>query len=131
MMNRSFFKVLKIITTLVLFGLFISNSWFIFDYYIMKKMVTSSNMVITTEGTQSIPAIIVCRANPFSDVKKDMSTLKNFLNNSMKLNYMIHAPNGDNLTSDSTSKSTRFSESYIYSFYRGLCVVIKYKTPVK
>jgi hypothetical protein len=96
----------------------------------MKKTVTSSNMVIGN-GTQRMPSIVVCRENAFSDVKKfshsHMSTLKNFLDNTLKLNYSIEDPNGEYLTSDSTT----FSEEHIYSFTRGLCVVLKYIAQVR
>ena len=88
-------------------------------------------MVISTTGTQKMPEIIICREKAFSDTKRSMSSLKNFLNNSLKFNYMIDAPNGNYLTSDSTTESTAFSESHIYSFYRGLCVVLKYKPQVR
>ena len=127
MMSRNCFKVLKILTTLILFAFFIGNSWLIFDHYIMKKTVTSSNMVTIEVWEQRMPAIVVCRENAFSDVKKDMSTLDNFLNNTLKLKYWLLAPNGEYLTSESTTLEWQ----YIYSFTRGLCVVLKYKPKVR
>ena len=127
MMNRNCFKVLKILTALILFAFFMGNSWLIFHQYFMKKTVTSSNMVIIKPGTQRIPAIVVCRENAFSDVKKDMSTLDNFLNNSLKLNYSLYDPNYNLLTSN----SSEYEWQYIYSFTRGLCTVLKYKPKVR
>ena len=131
-MNRNCFKVLKHFTAIILFACFMGNSWFIFRHYIMKKTVTSSNMVINKVGTQRMPAIVVCRENAFSDVKKDMSTLDNFLNNTLKLNYWLSDPNGEYLTSESTTlEYTNWNTQYIYSFTRGLCVVLKYKPKVR
>ena len=84
-------------------------------------------MVINKVGTQRMPAIIVCRENAFSDVKRDMSTVDNFLNNTLKLNYWLTDPNGEYLTSESTTLEWQ----YIYSFTRGLCIVLKYKPKVR
>ena len=63
----------------------------------------------------------------FSDVKKGMSTLEDYVNNTMKLNYWITDPDSNDLTSNSTT----FEEKYIYSFTRGSCVVLKYTPKVR
>jgi hypothetical protein len=93
----------------------------------MKKMVTSSNLVINKAGEQTMPAIVVCREKAFSDVKKDMSTVDKFLNNTLKLNYGITDTNDEYLTDESTT----LDRQYIYSFTRGLCTVLKYKPKVR
>ena len=126
-MNSNYSKVLKLFTSLVLFACFLGNIWLIFHHYIMKKTVTSSHMVINKVGTQRMPAIVVCRENAFSDVKRDMSTVHNFLNNTLKLNYWLTDPDGEYLTSESTTLEWQ----YIYSFTRGLCIVLKYKPKVR
>ena len=100
-MNVSFFKVIKISTTIVLFGCFMANSWLIFHHYIIGKTVTSSNMKLNEVGKQIMPAIVICRENAFSDIKKGMSTREDFLNNTLKLNYEITDPDGNYLTADS------------------------------
>ena len=131
-MNSNYFKVLKLFTTLVLFACFLGNSWLIFHHYILKKTVTSSQMVINKVGAQRMPAIVVCRENAFSDVKRDMSTVDNFLNNTLKLNYWLNDPNGEYIDPKYlTSESTTLEWQYIYSFTRGLCTVLKYKSKVR
>ena len=126
-MNRGFFKALKFFTALALFACFIGNSWLIFHHYIMRKTVTSSNRVINKVGMQRIPAIVICRENAFSDMKKSMSTLEDYLNNTLELNYWITGPDGEYLTPNMTT----FKLEYIYSFTRGRCVVLKYETKVR
>ena len=62
-------------TTVMLVVLFVANSWLIFTYYISSKEVTSSSVKLNYVGKQTMPAIIICREVPFSNVKKNMSRL--------------------------------------------------------
>ena len=77
-MQLNYCKVLKIITTVVLVVLFMANSWLIFEYYISSKEVTSSSVKLNYVGKQTMPAIIICREVPFSNVKKNMSKLDKY-----------------------------------------------------
>ena len=74
-----------------------------------------------------MPAIVVCRENAFTDVKKDMLSKDSFINNTLKLNYWITDPNYEYLTDESTTLEWQ----YIYSFTRGLCTVLKYTPEVR
>ena len=116
------FTVAKVTTALILFGLFCSNSYMIFEQYIGKKMVTSSNVVVVETEKQTMPAVIICRENAFTDGKKDMSNLDAFLNNTLSLSYDVSDKENDPLEKN----STRLKRQYIYSFTRGLCHVLKY-----
>ena len=116
------FTVAKVTTALTLFGLFCANSYMIFEQYIGKKMVTSSNVVVVETERQTLPAIVICRENAFTDGKKDMSKLDAFLNNTLSLTLDVSDKENDPLEKN----STRLKRQYIYSFTRGLCHVVKY-----
>ena len=117
------FKVAKVATVLILFGLFCSNSYIIFEQYIGKKTVTSSNVVAVKTNTQAMPAIVICRENAFTDVKKDMSKLDAFLDNTLSLIYYVD-DNNDNIYLETNASVLK--REYVYSFTRGLCYVLKY-----
>ena len=116
------FTVAKVTTALILFGLFCANSYMIFEQYIGKKMVTSSNVVVVETERQTLPAIVICRENAFTDGQKDMSKLDAFLNNTLSLTLDVSDKENDPLEKN----STRLKRQYIYSFTRGLCHVVKY-----
>ena len=116
------FTVAKVTTALILFGLFCANSYMIFEQYIGKKMVTSSNVVVVETEKQTLPAVVICRENAFTDGKKDMSKLDAFLNNTLSLTLDVSDKENDPLEKN----STRLKRQYIYSFTRGLCHVVKY-----
>ena len=116
------FTVAKVTTALILFGLFCANSYMIFEQYIGKKMVTSSNVVVVETDRQTLPAIVICRENAFTDGKKDMSKLDAFLNNTLSLILDV----SDTENHPLEKNSTRLKRQYIYSFTRGLCHVVKY-----
>ena len=116
------FTVAKVTTALILFGLFCANSYMIFEQYIGKKMVTSSNVVVVETEKQTLPAIVICRENAFTDGKKDMSKLDAFLNNTLSLILDV----SDTENHPLEKNSTRLKRQYIYSFTRGLCHVVKY-----
>ena len=117
------FKVAKVTTVLILFGLFCSNSYMIFEQYIGKKTVTSSNVVAVETNMQAMPAIVICRENAFTDVTKDMSKLDAFLDNTLNLIYYVD-DNNDNIYLETNSSALK--REYVYSFTRGLCYVLKY-----
>ena len=117
------FTVAKVTTALILFGLFCANSYMIFEQYIGKKTVTSSNVVAVETNMQAMPAIVICRENAFTDVTKDMSKLDAFLDNTLYLIYYVD-DNNDNIYLENNSSALK--REYIYSFTRGLCYVLKY-----
>ena len=121
------FKVAKVATVLILFGLFCSNSYIIFEQYIGKKTVTSSNVVTIKTNMQAMPAIVICRENAFTDVKKDMSKLDDFFNNTLDLNYVL----GDKEYGNLEYNSSRLKRELVFSFTRGLCYVFKYIPKVR
>ena len=125
-MNLNYCKVLKIMTTVMLVVLFVANSWLIFTYYISSKEVTSSSVKLNYVGKQTMPAIIICREVAFSNVKKNMSKLKDYKENTLSLNYEILDYNQDHLAKNATDLEIE----HIYSFSRGLCEVLKYKPKV-
>ena len=120
------FKVAKVTTVLILFGLFCSNSYMIFEQYIGKKMVTSSNVVAVETNTQAMPAIVICRENAFTDVSKDMSKLDAFLENTLHLTYYVDDNNDGVFEHYLDTNSSTLKREYAYSFTRGLCYVLKY-----
>ena len=121
------FTVAKVTTALILFGLFCANSYMIFEQYIGKKMVTSSNVVVIETEKQTLPAIVICRENAFTDGQKDMSKLDAFLDNTLNLIYYVD-DNNDGIYLETIS-STLKRES-VYSFTRGFCHVLKYMPKV-
>ena len=125
-LNLNYCKLLKIITTVMLIVLFMANSWLIFQYYISSKEVTSSSVILNYVGKQTMPTIIICRDLPFSNVKKDMSKLKDYKDNTLSLNYEVLDYNQDYITKNSTDLEV----DHVYSFSRGLCEVLKYKPKV-
>ena len=85
-------------------------------------MVTSSNVVVVETEKQTMPAVVICRENAFTDGKKDMSNLDAFLNNTLSLSYDVSDKENDPVEKN----STRLKRQYIYSFTRGLCHILKY-----
>ena len=134
------FKVLKILTIIVLIGLFVWNSTIVFKYFIAAKKVTSSED--QTNEALVPPAIFVCREVAFTDDMKDMAKLDDFFDNTLYLNYTIYNAENDIselsnhgikneptvVTSEevivNASQSvyeTHFKLEYVYSYSRGLC----------
>ena len=126
MEKTNLFKIAKITTVLVLFGLFCSNSYMIFEQYIGKKTVTSSNVVAVKTNTQAMPAIVICRENAFTDVKKDMSKLDAFLDNTLSLTYYVDDNNDGVFEHYLETNASMLKRESVYSFTRGLCYVLKY-----
>ena len=126
MEKTNLFKIAKITTVLVLFGLFCSNSYMIFEQYIGKKTVTSSNVVAVKTNTQAMPAIVICRENAFTDVKKDMSKLDAFLDNTLSLIYYVDDNNDGVFEHYLETNASMLKRESVYSFTRGLCYVLKY-----
>ena len=124
--KTNLFKIAKITTVLVLFGLFCSNSYMIFEQYIGKKTVTSSNVVAVKTNTQAMPAIVICRENAFTDVKKDMSKLDAFLDNTLSLTYYVDDNNDGVFEHYLETNASMLKRESVYSFTRGLCYVLKY-----
>ena len=79
-------------------------------------------MKINTKGPQNMPAIIVCRKKAYTDPRKDMSRLDDYLENTMRLNYSVYG----NKYMHIELNSTELKREYVYSFTRGLCIVLKY-----
>ena len=119
--------ILKVCTVLVLLTLFLWNNMLIFIHYYEDKTITSSQ-ITPSNGTQTMPAIFVCRENSFSDYSKDMSNLDNFLNNTLELNYEIWSSNPDYEVH--YSNSTDFKVEHVYSYSRGHCYALKYTKEV-
>ena len=126
-MKMNYCNIVKMITTIVLMVLFVANSWFIFEYFISSKEVTSSSVKLNYVGKQTMPAILICREFPFSDVKKNMSRLKDYMDNTLSLSYDVIDINQDYIDTDSPD----LERVQIYSFSRGLCEVLKYKPKVR
>ena len=74
-----------------------------------------------------MPAIVICRKKAYSDVKKDMSTLEGYLNNTLSLNYSVRGHTWKTIGPN----STELKREYVYSYTRGLCVVLKYMPEVR
>ena len=126
-MKANYCKIVKLITTVLLVILFVANSWLIFKYYISSKEVTSSSVTLSFVGEQVMPAIIICREQAFSDAKKNMSRLKDYLDNTLSLRYDVLDLKQEYIPSNSPDMKIE----QIYSFTRGLCEVIKYKVRVR
>ena len=127
-MKMSCCSIVKIITTLILVVLFVGNSWFIFSYFITSKEMTSNSIKLNNVGKQTVPAILICRKIAYTDVKKNMSRLQDYLDNTLALDYAVL----DHINQDVvTTNSTYLERQQIYSFSRGVCEVLKYKPKVR
>ena len=115
-------KIVRLATAVLLTIFFVANSWLIFEHYWIKKRVTSSNIMINKAGKQRMPAIVVCREKAYTNVQQDMSKLEDYLNNTLSLNYDVYDPIYEILQLNSTD----LEREYVYSFTRGLCVILKY-----
>ena len=141
------FKVLKIVTVIILIGLFIWNSGVVFKYFIAAKKVTSgedkSNKALVP------PALFVCREVAFTDDMKDMAKLDDFFDNTLNLSYEFSgkSTNVSSLKNNGVKNrpkvgiyeyvnttyvykfvnasvsdySTDFKVEHVYSYSRGLC----------
>ena len=121
-MHVTIFKIIKIFTACLLVLCFVINSWHICQYFIDGKRVTSRNMKVNMKVPQKMPAIIICRKKAYNDPRKDMSHLEDYLENTMKLNYSVYGENYKNIELN----SAELKQEYVYSFTRGLCIVLKY-----
>ena len=141
--------VIKIITVIVLFVLFIWNSVIVFKYFIAGKKVTSSED--KTSDALIPPALFICREVAFTNDTKDMAELDNFLNNTLYLYYGMYddynalyangSRNDPTFIGDKTyligvnaTKSVyedSFKVEYVYSYSRGLCYKFMFLKKVK
>ena len=141
------FKVLKIVTVIILIGLFIWNSIIVFKYFIAGKRVTSGE----DKSNEALvpPALFVCREVAFTDDMKDMAKLDDFLDNTLHLSYEFSGKgtNVSSLKSNGVKNGAKvgiyeyvngsyslkyvnasasdyvedFKVDYVYSYSRGLC----------
>ena len=120
-MDKNSWKLIELITAIILFSLFCVNSWLILSQFVGRKMVSSSTIVRAEK--QTMPAIIICRENAYTDVSRDMLTLNDFINNTFDLVYdLYHDKESDPIAENSTN----IRREYIYSFTRGHCYVLKF-----
>ena len=136
------FKLGKFVIFIIAVCFFVGNSIVIFQHFIERKKVTSSED-IPNEALVP-PAIFVCRELAFTDEMAPMAKLDDFLNNTLNLNYSMYIKGNDILMllsnngvkQNPTIKIGRnpaianaprsLYESYlrieyVYSFSRGLC----------
>ena len=143
-MNTKFaFTIIKIITVIVLIGLFALNSAIVFNYFIAEKKVTSSED--QTNDALVPPEIFICREVAFTDDMKEMAELDDFFNNTLHLNYSLGDAEFNYLTNNgvkndptlitisetivNASRSVyedRFKVEHVYSYSRGLCYKFLY-----
>ena len=139
-------KLIKVVTVLILIGLFCWNSTIVFKYFIVGKKVTSyedkSSQVLVP------PAIFICREVAFTNAKF-MAKLDDFLDNTLNLNYSMFNKNFVMLSShgsknEPTLKTNNetivnasepvykdyFMVEHVYSFSRGLCYKFQFLTKV-
>ena len=114
--------IIKVFTACLLVLFFVINSWHMCQYFIDGKTVTSRNMNVNMKRAQKMPAIIICRKKAYTDPRKDMAFLGDYLDNTMKLNYSVYGKNYKHIEMN----STELKRQYVYSFTRGLCIVLKY-----
>ena len=138
-----FWNILKIITVIVLFGLFCWNSSIIFEYFTAGKRVTSSEDI--SNKKLLLPALFICREVAFTDDMKDMSNLQDFFDNTLNLKYELwarHERNGSKewveLINHGAQNDTvldpnseDFKVEYVYSYSHGLCYTIQFLTKVR
>jgi len=70
-----------------------------------------------------MPAIIICRESAFSNTKKNMSKLEDYLNNTLSLRYDVIDLKQEYINTNLSD----LGRENVYSFSRGHCVVLKYK----
>lgn len=87
-------------------------------------MVSSSTIFKAEE--QTMPAIMICRENAFTDVNREMLKLDDFWNNTLDLTYDVMDENSEPMAYNSTD----IRREYIYSFTRGHCYVLKFMPKV-
>ena len=141
------FAVLKIVTVIILIGLFIWNSIIVFKYFIAGKRVTSGE----DKSNEALvpPALFVCREVAFTDDMQDMAKLDDFFDNTLHLYYEFSGK-GTNVSSlknngvkngpkvgiyeygngsyslkyvnaSASDYANDFKVEYVYSYSRGLC----------
>ena len=120
-MDKNSWKLIEFITAIILFSLFCVNSWLILSQFVGRKMVSSSTIVRAEK--QTMPAIIICRENAYTDVSRDMLTLNDFINNTFDLVYDLYH---DKDSEPIAYNSTNIRREYIYSFTRGYCYILKF-----
>ena len=142
MSYHELFKLGKFVIFIIAVFLFICNSTVIFQHFIARKKVTSSED-IPNEALVP-PAIFVCRELAFTAEMAPMVKLEDFLNNTLNLNYSMYIKGNDilmlvsnngvkknptiqigrNPTIANAPRSlyeSYFRIEYVYSFSRGLC----------
>ena len=135
-----FFNILKIVTVVVLSGLFLWNSWVIFINFKDGKMVTSSED--TRNKRLKLPALFICREVAFTDDMKNMSNLQEYFDNTLDLKYELWArnKNGESVIVAKQGaqndtfldlNSEDFKIDYLYSYSRGLCYTLRFLTEVR
>ena len=102
---------------------FALNSFVIFEHFISGKTITSSSVVISDDGKQVLPALIICREKAFTRKGKAMFKLTDYLENTQSLNYTASELFGDYALIENSTLS-------VYSMNRGHCEVFKHTKEV-
>ena len=90
--------------------------------------MTSNSIKLNRVGKQTVPAILICRKVAYTNAKKNMSRLQDYLDNTLTLEYHVL----DHINQEEvTTNSTYLERQQIYSFSRGVCEVLKYKPKVR
>ena len=125
-MPANYCMLLKVVTVITLAILFVINSKIIFEYYIQGKMVSSSSIQVNKKGKQMLPTIAICREKAY-DSYMDMSSRQGFLDNTLALRYYAMDDNWKIIDLE----SSKMDRSWVYSYTRGTCNVLKYKEEVR
>ena len=127
----SFWNILKIFTVVILVGCFVWNSFYIIDYFIQGKRVTSSNDV--SKSKLKPPALFICREVAFTDPTVDMAKLEDFFDNTLDLGFSMYDPHDGWITTYGARNgsildpnATDFKIDLVYSYSRGLCYTFKW-----
>ena len=123
-MYQKLFSICRIVTVTLLTMFFALNSFVIFEHFISGKTITSSSVVISDDGKQVLPALIICREKAFTGKGKAMFKLTDYLENTQSLNYTASELFGDYALIENSTLS-------VYSTNRGHCEVFKHTKGVK
>ena len=152
MSYHTLFKIGKFVIFVTAVFFFVCNSIVIFQHFIARKKVSSSEDI--PNEALIPPAIFICRELAFTDEMAPMAKLDDFLNNTLNLNYSMYIKSNDilmllsnngvkknpmiqigrNPTNANAPRSAYESYlriEYVYSFSRGLCYKFLFLSKVK
>ena len=132
--------LIKTIAAVTCLACFFANNFVLFKQFASHKTVTASSYI--NQKKLLLPVIIICNGSAFKNPKVSTVDLDDYLNNTFKITdalVSITSGEGSGVLSPSDDQRSLYNSTYkdknihidqFFTYYRGHCYSVEYKTPV-